>query len=87
MKILHTDNDENPAIEVPAETFFEQQNQAKKNPIDLGTGKEVVEQHEPSKKDNKVIWTIVIILVIMIVVGLIYYFKIKAKKENEHIGN
>lgn len=82
MKILHTDKDENPAVEIPAEQFI----QKIQEPIDVTTGQPATPVETPKKNNNK-IWAVVIVLALAIVATLIVYFKLKAKKENEHIGN
>lgn len=91
MKILHTDNDENPAVELDAAAFLAETAaaaDAAKNarPIDISTG-----QPETSvqikKKNNNAIWAIIILVILLIIAGLVFYFQLKAKKENEHIGN
>lgn len=90
MKILHTDKDETPAVEVPAGQFIQQiqqPNSAQNAVIDLSTGQQAAPAAQEKKKNNKAIWAIIILIVLLIIAGLIYYFKLKAKKENEHIGN
>lgn len=84
MKILHTDKDETPAVEMPAEQFINQIQQQK--PIDITTGEPVTEQPTPVKKNNKALWGVILLVVVLIIATLIYYFQIK-KQRDEYSGN
>jgi len=92
MKILHTDKDERPALVLDAEKFLQENAKVNKPHsandvvIDLSTGNPMAAE-KPAKKNNGTIWAIIIILVLLIVTGLVYYFKLKAQKENEYSGN
>lgn len=82
MKILHTDKDETPAVELPAENFI----QKIAEPIDITTGAPVAEQPTPVKKNNKALWGVILLVVVLIIATVIYYFQLK-KQRNEYSGN
>lgn len=93
MKILHTDNDTTPATELPIDEFLQKNaainsaQNARDAVIDLSTGQPELPAAPDKKKNNKAIWAIIILVVLLIVAGLVFYFQLKAKKENEHIGS
>jgi len=85
MKILHTDKDEKPAIELPAEQFL---NTPAAAVIDLSTGEpETIPAPVEKKKNNGWIWAIVALLAIAIIATLVVYLKRKKDIENGHITN
>lgn len=84
MKILHTDKNENPAIELPAEQFLNEA--AKTNVIELIPDGTTVSP-QPAKAKNSWLWPVVIIVLVLLIAAVVYYFKIKKQKENEHSGN
>ena len=84
MKILHTDKDENPAIELPAEQFLNTPAAV----IDLSTGEqETIPAPVEKKKNNGWILAIVALLAIAIIATLVVYLKRKKDIENGHITN
>lgn len=87
MKIIHTDRDDSPAVELSAEEFLKKNAEinaaksAKDVVLDLGTGEKVQKEKPAETKSNSKAWLWVIILIVLIIIAAIAYNYVQKRNE------
>lgn len=86
MKIIHSDRDESPAIELPADEFLKKNAEinaaksAKDVVIDLNTGQPIPNEKPVAEPKSKA-WLWVVILIVLIIIATIAYNYIQKRNQ------